>query len=118
VSAASAAATIPLILVLLTALLALSLAGIVRAQPGTPGAPDQEPARQLTQLTQPELASDPPTAPLPRRVAGQSGRTARGTGDLSFLPGVIEPYSAGAIEPPRVSGGPPWPPASEPPGLP
>jgi hypothetical protein len=115
VSAASAAATIPLILVLLTALLALSLAGIVRAQPWTPGAPDQEPA---SQFTQPELASDPPTAPLPRRVAGQSGRTARGTGDLGFSPGAIEHYSAGAIEPPRVSGGPPWLPAPRPPGLP
>jgi len=115
VSAVSAAATIPLILVLLAALLALSLAGIVRAEPWTPGAPDQESA---SQLTQPELASDPPTAPLPRRVAGQSGRTARGTGDPSFVPPAIERYSLGAIEPPRVSGGPPWPPAPKPPGLP
>jgi len=112
VSAASAAATIPLILVLLTALLALSLAGILRAEPWTPGASDQESA------SQPELASEPTTAPLPRRVAGQSGRIARGAGDLSFLPGVTEHYSPGAIEPPRVSGGPPWLPAPKPPGLP
>jgi len=118
VSAVSAAATIPLILVLLTALLAVSLAGIVRAEPWTPGAADQESASQLTQRGLPELASDPPTAPLPRRVAGQSGRTARGAGDLGFVPGPIEHYSPGAIEPPRVSGGPPWPPAPKPPGLP
>jgi hypothetical protein len=115
VSAASAAATIPLILVLLTALLALSLAGILRAEPWTPGASDQESA---SQPGQPELASEPTTGPLPRRVAGQSGRIARGAGDLSFLPGVTEHYSPGAIEPPRVSGGPPWLPAPKPPGLP
>jgi hypothetical protein len=114
VSAASAAATIPLILVLLTALLAVSLAGIVRAEPWTPGASEPESA---SQLSQPELTSEPPTAPLPRRVAGQSGRIARGAGDLSISPDVIEVYSPGAIEPPRVSGGPPWPPAPRPPGL-
>jgi hypothetical protein len=118
VSAASAATTIPLILVLLTALLAVSLAGIVRAEPWTPGASEPESASQLSQVSQPELTSEPSTAPLPRRVAGQSGRIARGTGDLSFSPDAIEHYSPGAIEPPRVSGGPPWPPAPRPPGLP
>ena len=113
-SAASADPAIPLILVLLTALLALSLAGIVRAQPWAPGAAEPESAGHLGQT---ELAGDPPTAPLPRRVAGQSGRTARETGDLGFPPGMIEHYSPGAIDPPRVSGGPPWSPAPKPPGV-
>jgi hypothetical protein len=110
----SAAAAIPVILVLLAALLALSLGAIVRAEPWVPAPAEPEPASQLSPS---EHASDPPTAPLPRRIAGESGRVAgepgriaRGPGEPTLLPGVIG--RAG------VSGGPPWGPAPRPPGLP
>jgi hypothetical protein len=110
----SAAAAIPVILVLLAALLALSLGAIVRAEPWAPAPAEPESASQLSPA---EHASDPPTAPLPRRIAGESGRVAgepgriaRGPGEPTFLPGVIG--RAG------VSGGPPWGPAPRPPGLP
>jgi hypothetical protein len=113
VNSASATAAIPVILVLLTALLALSLGAIVRAEPWVPAPAEPEPAGQFSQ---PEHAGDPPTAPLPRRIAGESGRVAgesgriaRGSGEPTLLPGVIG--RAG------VSGGPPWGPAPKPRGL-
>jgi hypothetical protein len=48
---------------------------------------------------------EPGVAPLPRRVAGQSGVVAYPSGP----PGVIRPA--------RVSGGPPWEPAPKPPDM-
>jgi hypothetical protein len=104
-----------LTLILLTVLLALFLAVIIR----TPSwVPKQEP-EPASQPSQAGLASDPPTAPLPRRVAGESGWIAPVTGELAFRPGTIVPSPTlpGTIQPPRVSGGPPWEPAPAPPGL-
>jgi hypothetical protein len=112
VSPAPAAAALSLTLVLLTALLALSITAIVRAEPSIPGPAEQEPAGQFSP---PGTMSEPPTAPLPRRVAGESGwvagesgRAARAPGELDSLPGVIGR--------PGVSGSPPWDPAPKPPG--
>jgi hypothetical protein len=112
VSPAPAAAALSLTLVLLTALLALSIAAVVRAEPWIPGPPEQEAAGQFSP---PATMSEPPTAPLPRRVAGESGwvagesgRAARAPGELSSPPGVIGR--------PGVSGSPPWDPAPKPPG--
>ena len=112
-SSASAAAALSLTLVLLTALLALSIVAIVRAEPWIPGPPEQESAGQFSQ---PEPMSEPHTAPLPRRVAGESGwvagesgRDARAPDELPLLPEVIGR--------PGVSGSPPWDPAPKPSGL-
>ena len=104
---------VSLTLILLTLLLALFLAAIVRTPPWVP---KQEP-ESAGQSSQPEFAGDPPTAPLPRRVAGESGWIAPVTGELSFRPGTILPSVTvpGTIQPPRVSGGPPWEPAPRPP---
>ena len=102
-SSASAAAALSLTLVLLTALLALSIVAIVRAEPWIPGPPEQESAGQFSQ---PEPMSEPHTAPLPRRVAGESGWVA--ADELPLLPEVIGR--------PGVSGSPPWDPAPKPPG--
>jgi len=104
------------ILLVLTVLLALFLAAIIRTPPWTPEQ-ESEPASQPSQFSQPEPASDPPTAPLPRRVAGGSGWVAPVTGELTFHPGTILPsvMLPGTIQPPRVSGGPPWEPAPKPP---
>jgi hypothetical protein len=103
-----------LTLILLAVLLALFLAAIIRTPPWVP-TQEPEPAGQPGR---PELASDPPTAPLPRRIAGGSGWVAPATGELAFRPGAIVPSVTvpGTIQPPRVSGGPPWEPAPQPPG--
>jgi hypothetical protein len=61
---------------------------------GAAGEPDLE-----------EPGSETAISPLPRRVAGQSGVVAHPAGP----PGVIRRA--------RVSGGPPWGPAPEPPGM-
>jgi hypothetical protein len=52
----------------------------------------------------------PAASPLPRRVAGQSGRVAYLAGDPLRPLGVIEPL--------KVSGAPPWEPAPKPSGVP
>ena len=49
-------------------------------------------------------------APLPRRVAGESGWAAPANGELKVVPDVSQP--------PRVSGSPPWGPAPKPQGIP
>jgi len=113
VSPAPAAAAFSLTLVLLTALLALSVAAIVRAEPWIPGPPEQEPAGQFSQ---PEPMSEPPTAPLPRRVAGESGWVAGEPGRVAAAPGEL-PFPPGVIGRPGVSGSPPWDPAPKPSGL-
>lgn len=111
-SPAPAAAAISLTLVLLTALLALSITAIVRAEPWIPSPPEQEPAGQFSA---PGTMSEPPTAPLPRRVAGESGWVAGESGRAARAPG--EPASPpGVIGRPGVSGSPPWDPAPKPPG--
>jgi hypothetical protein len=104
-----------LTLILLTLLLALFLATIIRTPPWVP---KQEP-EPAGQPGPPELASDPPTAPLPRRIAGESGWVAPATGELTFRPATMAPSGTlpGTIQPPRVSGEPPWEPAPPPPGL-
>jgi hypothetical protein len=103
-----------LTLILLTVLLALFLAAIIRTPPWVP---KQEP-EPAGQPSRPELANDPPTAPLPRRIAGESGWVAPATGELTVRSGAIVPNVSipGTIRPPRVSGGPPWEPAPQPPG--
>ena len=111
-SPAPAAAALSLTLVLLTALLALSITAIVRAEPWIPGSPEPESAGQFSQ---PEPMSEPPTAPLPRRVAGESGRVAGEPGRVSRAPGE-QPPLPGVIGRPGVSGSPPWDPAPRPPG--
>jgi hypothetical protein len=96
------------IFILLTVLLALCMAAILRSPPWTPQhAGDDEPA---SQPRPPAPAAKPPTAPLPRRVAGESGRVAPATGQTDAVPDVIQPS--------RVSGSPPWGPAPEPHGPP
>jgi hypothetical protein len=93
---------------ILTVLLLISLAGIVRSPAWTPS-PAARDAADLD--AQQEPAGEPPTGPLPRRVAGQSGRVVtRAPGDLAHPHGVVRS--------PTVSGGPPWGPAPKPPGIP
>ena len=104
------------ILLVLAVLLALFLAAIIRTPPWIPEQ-EPEPASPPSQFSQPEPASDPPTAPLPRRVAGGSGWVAPVTGELALHPSTILPSVVlpGTIQRPRVSGGPPWGPAPMPP---
>jgi hypothetical protein len=93
---------------ILTLLLLISLAGIVRSPAWAPSPAVRDDADQDAQ---PEPAGEPTTGPLPRRVAGQSGRVVtRAPGDLAHPQGVVLS--------PRVSGGPPWGPAPKPPGIP
>jgi hypothetical protein len=91
---------------ILTLLLLVFVAAIIRSPAWTPSpaSPDADP------LGPRQTGDEPPTVPLPRRVAGQSGRIARGPGELQFPPGVVRA--------PRVSGTPPWGPAPKPPGVP
>lgn len=91
----------------LALLLVVFLAAIVRSPAYRPGTARQDAADPGLA---PGTAGEPPTGPLPRRVVGQSGRTARGPGDLTLPHGVVRA--------PRVSGGPPWDPAPKPPGIP
>jgi hypothetical protein len=102
-----------LTLIVLTVLLALFLAAIIRTPPWVP---QQEP-EPAGPPSRPELAGDPPTAPLPRRIAGESGWVAPATGEPTYRPGAIVPSVTvpGTIQPPRVSGRPPWGPAPQPP---
>jgi hypothetical protein len=90
----------------LTLLLVIFVAAIVRSPAGTPSPAGQDAADQGYRQ---EPGGEPPTGPLPRRVAGQSGRTARTPGEL--------PLPRDVVRAPRVSGAPPWGPAPKPPGL-
>jgi hypothetical protein len=102
-----------LTLVVLTAFLALSITTIVRAEPWIPGPAEPESAGQFSQS---EPVSEPPTAPLPRRVAGESGWVAGESGRVPRAPGE-QPPLPGVIGRPGVSGSPPWEPAPKPPGV-
>lgn len=65
-----------------------------------------------------EPGAAPAASPLPRRVAGQSGRVAPVAGD------PVRPLAGGPVRPPdviqqlKVSGAPPWEPAPKPPDVP
>ena len=96
-----------LISILLTVLLALFMAAILRSPPWTPQHAGQESASQPAPQ---EPTAGPPKAPLPRRVAGESGRAAPANGELKPVPDVTQLA--------RVSGGPPWAPAPKPRGIP
>jgi hypothetical protein len=108
-----APAALSLTLALLTALLALSITAIVRAEPWVPAPSEPESAGQFSQ---PDPVSEPPTAPLPRRVAGESGWVASESGRVARAPGE-QPFPPGVIGRPGVSGSPPWDPAPKPPGV-
>jgi hypothetical protein len=84
VSPATAADVISWTLVLMTVLLALSMIAIARAEPWAPSSPEPESPGE------PEPAGDLPAAPLPRRVAGESGWVAGvGASELTYLPDFI-----------------------------
>jgi hypothetical protein len=91
---------------ILALLLVIFVAAIARSPAWTPGASQDGADQGVPQ----EYADDAATGPLPRRVVGQSGRIARGPGELTLSPDVVRA--------PRVSGGPPWGPAPRPPGVP
>lgn len=57
-------------------------------------------------------------SPLPRRVAGQSGRVAYLAGDPSGPLAADPARPAAVIQQLKVSGAPPWEPAPKPPGVP
>lgn len=108
-SPASTAGATSLIVILLTALLTLSLVAIIRTPPLTLSAAEQEADGQPGR---PEAAMEPPTGPLPRRVAGESGRVAREFRELrepADFPSLIGRHG--------VRGGPPWGPAPRPPDV-
>ena len=96
-----------LISILLTVLLALFIAVILSSPPWTPQHASDEAA---SQPGPPEPAAELPVAPLPRRMAGESGWVAPANGELKPVPDVTQLA--------RVSGGPPWAPAPKPRGLP
>ena len=107
-SSAPAAGAVLSIFILLTVLLALCMAAILRSPPWTPQhAGGDEPA---SRSGLPAPAAEPVMAPLPRRVAGESGWAAPANGELKVVPDVSQP--------PRVSGSPPWGPAPKPQGIP
>lgn len=107
-SPASTAGATSLIVILLTVLLALSLVAIIRTPALTFSAAEEE---ADSQPGRPEPAVEPPTGPLPRRIAGESGRVAR------ELREPREPVDfPSLIRRPGVQGGPPWGPAPKPPG--
>jgi hypothetical protein len=110
VSPASTAGATSLIVVLLTVLLALSLVAIIRTPPLTFSAAEQEPDGQPGR---PEAAMEPPTGPLPRRIAGESGRVAR-----EFREPREPADFPSLIGRPVVQGSPPWGPAPKPPDTP
>jgi hypothetical protein len=116
VSMVSAAGAVSLTLILLTVLLAVSLAAIVRSQAYAPAHAVTEAAADPIQPApaagpvQPLPRAETPTAPLPQRIPGESGRVAAATGELALVPEVLRH--------PRVSGRPPWDPAPEPPDMP
>jgi hypothetical protein len=110
VSPASTGGATSLIVILLTVLLALSLVAIIRTPPLTFSAAEQEADGQPGQPGRPEPAVEPPTGPLPRRIAGESGRVAR-----EFREPREPADFPSLIGRPGVRGGPPWGPAPKPP---
>ena len=106
-SSAPGAGAVLSIWILLTVLLALFMAAILRSPPWTPQHAGQESASQPAPQ---EPTAGPPKAPLPRRVAGESGRAAPANGELKPVPDVIQQT--------EVSAGPPWGPAPKPQGIP
>jgi hypothetical protein len=114
VSPASTAGATSLIVIVLTVLLALSLVAIIRTPPLTFSTAEQEADGQPGQpgpLGRPEAAMEPPTGPLPRRIAGESGRIAR-----EFREPREPADFPSLIGRPGVRGAPPWGPAPKPPG--
>jgi hypothetical protein len=90
------------LVIFLAVLLALSLAAVITSPPRA-DSPPAEGAGAGPDLPGP--APGTPAAPLPRRIAGQSG-VAYPAGDPARPPGVTWP--------PQASGGPPWGPAPKP----
>lgn len=106
-SSAPGAGAVLSIWILLTVLLALFIAVILSSPPWTPQHASDEAA---SQPGPPEPAAELPVAPLPRRMAGESGWVAPANGELKPVPDVTQLA--------RVSGGPPWAPAPKPRGIP
>jgi hypothetical protein len=90
--------------VFLTLLLVMFIYAVIRMPPELADSPEPP---MLTPPAPPALPVRPP--PRPATLPGQSGKagyTARHT-----------TAAAPVIDPPKVSGGPPWEPAPEPPGV-